>query len=396
MSLCLAEIENLEPSEVLRALLAHGVVDVDCKAVRYLSRKHKKELLIAIEVHGLYPVGSLSMDYVRKHVAGRTSGDEAEDIAATSSGDDELDALREALDAFKRLGLGAAPLDEDKVRSLISEAMADRPPLHVEVVTSDGSEYTLPEVRHVRFDLLLKWSLRRQNRFGKDKGVNVYIVGPTGSGKSVVARQVAGALELDYYEISCSGGLTETDFTGRMLPVGAGGAWVLVSARFLHVWENGGVILTDEIDAADQNTTLFLNNGLANGCLSVPSRPDNPTAVRHKDCVILAAANTFGQGADRTYCGRNQLDGAFLDRFQHKVFFGYDKVLESKIVDNGEACEWGWAVRERVESAGIRRPVSTRALEAAGEAVHYGEWDEFIESFYLGWSEDERRIAEGT
>ena len=51
---------------------------------------------------------------------------------------------------------------------------------------------------------------------------------------------------------------------------------------------------------------------------------------RHPDSIVIAAANTWGKGADREYVGRNQLDAAFLDRFA-KLAWDYDQDFELDI-----------------------------------------------------------------
>ena len=110
--------------------------------------------------------------------------------------------------------------------------------------------------------------------------------------------------------------MSESQILGRLVPAGENGQFVFLSTQFLDAYENGGVFLFDEIDAADPNVLLVINSALANGHLSVPSRHEKPTAARHPDFICIAAANTFGHGADRQYVGRNQLDESTLDRFR--------------------------------------------------------------------------------
>jgi len=62
--------------------------------------------------------------------------------------------------------------------------------------------------------------------------------------------------------------------------------------RFVQVYENGGVFLLDEIDAADANVMVAINAALANGVLA---NPNGKVHVRHDKCFILAAANTWGE-----------------------------------------------------------------------------------------------------
>jgi cobaltochelatase CobS len=96
------------------------------------------------------------------------------------------------------------------------------------------------------------------------------------------------------------------------------------------VYENGGVFLLDEIDAADANAMVAINAALAN---RVMANPNGKVHVRHDKCFILAAANTWGRGGDHQYVGRNQLDAATLDRFVlSTIGVEYDLELEVTLV----------------------------------------------------------------
>ncbi|EIP96860.1 ATPase family protein associated with various cellular activities (AAA) [Opitutaceae bacterium TAV1] len=181
-------------------------------------------------------------------------------------------------------------------------------------------------------------------------GCNAYLAGPAGSGKTTAAEQVAGALKLPFHFTGAVA--TEWQLTGF---VDAGGKYH--STPFRKWAEEGGVFLWDEIDASDARALLRFNATLANGICEFP---DGQIVRLHKTCVAIAAANTFGQGADRQYVGRNQLDAASLDRF---VFLGweYDEELEMRIAGNLEWTRRVQAIRHAVETLKIRAVVSPRA-----------------------------------
>ena len=98
---------------------------------------------------------------------------------------------------------------------------------------------------------------------------NLLMVGPAGSGKTTLAKDVAEALGLDFGFISLSAGVTETHLFGRMLPQ-ADGTWGYVESVFVRIYRNGGVFLLDELDAADANVMVSINAALANGVLCNP------------------------------------------------------------------------------------------------------------------------------
>ncbi|WP_198529909.1 AAA family ATPase [Geminisphaera colitermitum] len=181
-------------------------------------------------------------------------------------------------------------------------------------------------------------------------GCNAYLAGPAGSGKTTAAEQVAGALKLPFHFTGAVA--TEWQLTGF---VDAGGKYH--STPFRKWTEEGGVFLWDEIDASDARALLRFNAALANGICEFP---DGKIVRLHETCVAIAAANTYGQGADRQYVGRNQLDTASLDRF---VFLGwkYDEELETRIAGNLEWTRRVQAIRRAVESMKVRAVVSPRA-----------------------------------
>lgn len=214
----------------------------------------------------------------------------------------------------------------------------------------------------------------------------VFIAGPSGSGKTHMCHQVAKAMNLQFKHISCSAGLSEAHLLGRMLFDGT-----YVKSDFVDCYENGGVFLFDEIDAADANTMLVVNSALANGSMSVPNRKDNPSAKRHEDFVCMVAGNTWGNGS-MEYAGRNYMDAAFLDRFcASKVVVDYDEKLEKEICTYVPMYEALSRLRKEVNKNKIRRVISTRTFISAQRQQSTKTVKQFINSLTVDWSDEEKR-----
>jgi len=218
---------------------------------------------------------------------------------------------------------------------------------------------------------------------------NVFLVGEAGTGKTTIASQVANAFDLDFAHLSCSAGMSEAHLLGRMLFDGS-----YVESDFVKIYEGGGVFLLDEFDAMDGNTAVVINSALANGSLSVPNRKDKPTATRHDDCIIIASANTWGNGyGSNQYAGRNRLDGATLDRFTaSKIHFTYDVKLERKLAGgNTDLINTLNKLRKGVKDYSLNRIVSTRLFKAGNIALTNGETlKEFVKTITIDWTDEEK------
>jgi MoxR-like ATPase len=218
----------------------------------------------------------------------------------------------------------------------------------------------------------------------------VLLVGPAGAGKTTLAFLAAERLGRPAHLVSLSGGSSEASLLGRSLP-DSSGAWTYRETPFVHAYEQGGVAILDELDAADPNAILAINAALTNGHLPLPARHENPVAKRHPGFAVVACANTWGSGADRQYVGRNQLDEAFLDRFRAgMVHVDYDRELEAKILPDPEIAADLWRIRDRVAALKIRRVVSTRFFAAAAK-LHARGWDRarIVTKLTLAWTPDE-------
>lgn len=178
----------------------------------------------------------------------------------------------------------------------------------------------------------------------------IMLIGPAGSGKNVCISQVAEALgQHMYYTNNASNEFKLTGF------IDAGGNYR--DTEFYKAFKNGGIFFLDEIDNSDPSALIIINSALANGYMAFP----HETIDRHPDFRIIAAANTWGKGADLEYVGRNALDAATLDRFDN-IFFDYDTKLEQALYPSDEVLEFMWSFRNAVYQSKIPHIVSTRGI----------------------------------
>ena len=204
---------------------------------------------------------------------------------------------------------------------------------------------------------------------GIGEGVHVFLVGPAGSGKTSAARAVAEELELPYYEKAMGPQTSEWNLLGFVNPTNEQS----VPGCLREPFEHGGVLLLDEMDAANPGILTTLNSALANGHYTFP---DGVEVERHPDFRVIAAGNTFGGGADRVYVGRNQLDGASLDRFSN-VPMDYDEDAEFYWagLDQRDWVSYVQRLRHAAQDAAMRVIISPRASIAGAKLLRAGKLD---------------------
>jgi len=255
--------------------------------------------------------------------------------------EDEITSIDgKIIEIEKRLGDNKGDLSE-QINDIKSELknLKKRQPLDL-IVKVDHSKKTDLGKQHYQLPTLLRILATK---------LNVYLIGPAGSGKTHAAIQCANALKIPFYFTGAIA--SEFKLTGFMDAQGR-----IVSTEFRKAYETGGLFLFDEIDASYPQAVLAFNAALSNDYMDFPDK----RVERHRNFYCIAAANTFGQGADRQYIGRNQLDAASLDRF---VFldWNYDLNLERDLASNDDWCNYVQKIRRFIYAYKIRHVVSPRA-----------------------------------
>lgn len=191
---------------------------------------------------------------------------------------------------------------------------------------------------------------------------NIMLVGPTGSGKTVLCDNIAEALKLKFYPMSVGLQTTKSDLLGYMNANG-----IYVSTPIREAFENGGVLLLDEFDSTNANTVTILNSMLANSICSFPDK----IVSKNDNFICMIACNTYGRGDSIEYIGRNRLDTATLDRFV-TIYIDYDEELEDKLTNNTSWLNVIRKIRENINLHGIKMAVSPRASMQGADLLENG------------------------
>lgn len=201
---------------------------------------------------------------------------------------------------------------------------------------------TKEEIHHEKYNMIL--ACVKNN-------IPVYLVGPAGSGKNHTLEQIAWETGLDFYFTNSV--QQEYKITGF---IDAGGNYH--ETEFFKAFKNGGLFFLDEMDASIPEVLVLLNAAIANRYFEFPTG----RIEAHHDFRVVAAGNTFGNGASEQYTGRLVLDQATLDRFA-VIEFDYDFRVELHIAKgNAQLVEFVRKLREIAKERGIRATFSYRCI----------------------------------
>ena len=226
-------------------------------------------------------------------------------------------------------------------------------PKRIIVIEEKGKEpKKIKEVTHERVPDIITMVLA---------DVPVFLRGEAGCGKNHMVQQIAKALDMEFY---FSNAITnEYKVTGF---IDANGTFH--TTQFFEAFTKGGLFFFDEIDASIPEVLVLLNAAIENRYFNFPHGKFDA----HPNFRIIAAGNTFGSGANQTYVGRYQLDGASLDRFV-VVDVSYDEQVEN-IISGGdkELVEAIHSLRRITNDAGIKIILSYRAINQINK-LHNGK-----------------------
>ena len=268
-----------------------------------------------------------------------------------------MDANQQLAEAIKAIaGQTTQAVDIEQVKAVVAEEMrkASVPQVvTLEVKLPTKSDPNKVGMQHRDFDKLLNLVANK---------VPVMMTGDAGSGKTFGAKSVAKALDLDFRIFSFT---NETSLGRTMGFMNATGEYVRTAVR--DMYENGGVLILDEFDAANPNVAMALNNLLDGDEYTF----DDGQIARHPEFRYVACTNTYGKGANKQFNARNKMDDATMDRFVYMAW-EYDEVLERNIFGNTEATEVVLKIRANANKMGMNGLVTPRRTREVNKMVSIG------------------------
>jgi hypothetical protein len=227
-------------------------------------------------------------------------------------------------------------------------------------------------------------------------GLNSYLAGPSGGGKSRAAAMIAKALNLEYLPLSMGPQTPQSQLFGYHSATGNYVSTPLRQAvEGTDVYFAGALLLLDEMDRCNESILVTLNNILASGPGDPVTFPDGTVAVQD-NLVVIGTGNTMGHGADAMYVSARQQDLSVLSRFV-TIPWGLDENLESAILGDCEKAEWITesmkAIRAYAKEHGLRYDLGMRkSLQALDLANGGGSKVLIREAVMLaGWSPVDKR-----
>lgn len=166
-------------------------------------------------------------------------------------------------------------------------------------------------LQHEKLQMIIKLAAMKKK---------IYMYGPAGTGKNVIAKQVADALGLQFY--SCSQIVMKHELIGYC---DANGNYI--ATDFYRAFTNGGLFFFDELDSSCPDAVVAINQAIENRYLEFPGQG---LLQAHENFQVLAAGNTCGVGATAQYTGRAALDASTLNRFI-VVNVDYSPAIENAI-----------------------------------------------------------------
>ena len=292
------------------------------------------------------------------------------------------------------LNAGAPQIDESKIIELIQKH--SQAPTRIEYEITVKRPDDMPDVKIAKAHPMLK----KVVDCGK-LGINVFLAGPAGCGKTYLAKQAADALGFEFF------------FTGAVSDAFELKGFIDANGTFhessfykaLKAIERGAIgacFLFDEGDASVPTAMVAINAAIANGYMNFANET---VYFDPKKLFFILAANTLGRGGNREYVGRYPLDGSTLNRFK-RMHMKYDTGVEMNMAETAwleaggstdqvsiaiDYCHEVIAFRRQLEDKGIKGILISPRQTQTGAALLAAGWplDEVRQELYIDLNVDQ-------
>lgn len=271
----------------------------------------------------------------------------------TMKGQDPMEMLTTALAMMSQ---GGASVDEAQVEAIVERKLKSVKPLTIEVVSASATKSV--EKAHENFaDAIALLGMKQ----------NLALIGEAGSGKSFGAIQMAQALDLDYVVESCHGKMQSFDLVGAISPTTGD----YISTKLRDAYENGKVLILDEFDRSNTETTIALNGVLAGDSYGFP----DGMIDKHPEFRVIACQNTAGIGTSKVYSSAKPMDGSTKTRFV-PIEWNIDPKLELAVCGDTKATRAVQAIRDNAKKNGYDQILITpRQAINTNQMVDSLGWD---------------------
>lgn len=210
-------------------------------------------------------------------------------------------------------------------------------------------------------------------------GRNIFISGPTGTGKSEFVLHLAELLGIKVIRVNLSIGTTEGHLIGKLIV--KNGSTIFIDGVATLCMKKGWWLLLDEVDYAQPEHLAVLQPVLEGDSLIIPQN-ENEEVIPHENFRVWATANTKGRGDEsQSYTGTNILNMAWLDRWSifEMEYTEYEKEIVKTILSKDlkladQVYQYFSVLRKIVEEGQLLNTAfSTRRLQQVCEMLAMGE-----------------------